>query len=178
MNDSLRDEFFCRYGDVAVKFSNLEFATRQLIAKLLDNEHPFVGALATNEMSFSQVIRILRKLANYCFAHDASMRDRLSSLLRELDCLRKIRNDYVHSLWVMNDKYLSQSQVECVDGRIRRMTKEQPVSWGMKPPQTYTFKEIEELSDRVGKLVVKVFDLASTLGRCRPHMKLSKDNGS
>src|SRR5579884_121579 len=97
-------EFYAVFGELAVKFSNLEFMVSQFLQRLVDPSNPVAGGLLIKDMSLSAKTRHARQLAQLRYCHRSDLEERVTQTLAKVDALRVHRNAFIHGQWAVNPK--------------------------------------------------------------------------
>jgi hypothetical protein len=154
-----QEEFLRLFGEIALKFSNLEFLMRQLLVQLLDPNHHTVGYIMTDRMSLDQTLRRLRELVPYRLMKNKALTDEVMRVLGEVDKVRCRRNDFIHGQWELNEDCLAKGMVRCVLGGLKVTDVDGSVLWGALDLRDVPMKEFVTLSSNVGSLVMKTIHI-------------------
>lgn len=157
-----QQEFFTLFGEIAVRFSNLEFFVGELLNKLIDPDS-ISGGLLTGEMNLARKVGYIRRLSRFRFARLPEMDKRIAELMSRVETMRNDRNDFIHGLWVFNDASLARDSIQCGDLRWRF----QPAnsSWSRAQFREWTRTELATRLHGMGELTNDLVDCLQAVGR-------------
>jgi hypothetical protein len=110
-----RDDFLKLIGELSVSFSTLESTMGYILCEFVSVGEPFVGGILTADSPLHRKLRLIRKLASYRLVDHPELKKQLTDLVAAADALRGERNLWVHATWELNDEYLSQDKVRCLE---------------------------------------------------------------
>jgi hypothetical protein len=168
--------FLTRIGDVAVRFSNLEFAVSLILARLIDtSQHSIAGEFVADTLSLSEKLRIIKRVAPLRYCHKEALRNELLELCNAIEKMKNIRNLFIHGSWNFEAKYLEEGKVACLD--MRWKAEKNLKQWLRTSEQTFSLKDFGDLCSSLGKLTSKAFELKQGLRSedMMPHAAKRKD---
>jgi hypothetical protein len=148
-----RRELFSLLGEIGVLFSNLAFFMSSIFSRLVDTSAWSIGgSLVSDEFTVAKTTELIRKLAEYRFAHRPEMAKRASELCDEVDKVRHRRNLFTHGEWVCDEAQLAQGKVTVLEMRWTKDRKTE--QWQRLAEHALSFEELRELRDTLGRLVL------------------------
>jgi hypothetical protein len=156
-----QQEFFAVFGELSVKFSNIEFMVGQILQQLVDPALPTVGGLLTDRMSLHQKIEHSKKLTRLRYCQRADMQQRVTDALARVDKYRLIRNAFIHGMWKVDPGDLAKGIVTCLDTNWSE--KKKGIEWLAEKETVYTMADLRKTSEEIGQLVMEVIQLGNEL---------------
>lgn len=152
------------WADVGIRFSNLEFGVGILLNVLIDRGRGTTGSLLTDFMPLSRKLDKLRCLTEMRLANRTVLLEEVREILTETDELRKTRNTFIHGMWVMDPADHKRGIFTSHNFRFKQDKTGKGFSAGLAGlEQNWSRKDLDELAERVGNLVIRIMTLVNRL---------------
>lgn len=156
-------DFFAVFGEISVKFSNLEFMVSQLLQQLVDPQLHAVGGLLTSRMDLGRKIESARQLARVRFCHKPELEEQVRQTLAKVDGIRVDRNAFIHGQWLLDPNDLANDTIKCFDSRWSAVRGGH--EWTGKTERVYRIVDLRQKAHEVGILVMEVLALCSRVSQ-------------
>jgi len=163
-------------GDIATRFSNLEWQMSEILAKLIDTStNSIVGSFLADDFTLGKTTDLVRKLARYRFVHDDVTVERITKLCDSIDEVRLQRNLFMHGMWNVDANVLAAGKISVLDMRWKE--KKGAKSWSRGQQHVFSRQDLIILRDRIGQLFHVALKLSEDLqpNKMMPHWQQNKD---
>ena len=158
-----REQVFSAVGEVAILFSNIDYFLGRILSHLIDKGRPAIGgAFVAHEFSLHKKVEWIRRLAPLRLCHNQDLQTQLISLCDQVADLSETRNQFVHSMWVLNDELMAQDKVACMNVGWRR-SKDEQYHWQLMRQTHWHIDQLKALPQSAGKLIRQAAQLSEAL---------------
>ena len=100
------EEAWAVVGELAASFAAMESNVKLLLERLIGTTDPFVLPLLIDGLTLYQTTERCRKAAEVKFVNEPERLAQTNDLLKRVDAMRRIRNLFIHGLWVIDPTVL------------------------------------------------------------------------
>ncbi len=162
MTDDPKTQILTLIGEIAVRFSNLEFQMSAILSKLIDTSAgAIVGGFLSDEFSLSKTTELIRKLSRYRFVHRNNMIAKVHGLCEQVDKIRVKRNFFVHGMWVFDREILCQGKITVLKMTWKEDRKTK--SWSRAKETIFTVSDLKQMGDTITRLFDQALSIANDL---------------
>jgi hypothetical protein len=154
METPLKSKAYALLGEISVNFSNLEFAMKEILAKLVDGEPDSIaGSLLVDRFILDKTLSTIHCLASFRYCHRPATIEALENLVKSVHEVRKLRNAFIHGLWLIEPD-LHGGKVCVIDPNWKHYTKSKKKNWNRLEQNWIGLEKLEELKCQTGKLTL------------------------